>query len=251
MYARYSQHHSSPEFWSTNFRSRLPLQEKLSLLRLKAGHDPRWRAMSAALRPEASVLDVGCGLGAWALFLASRGYETAGVDFSFELLRRARARAGAGVRWAACQAEALPFAPRTFDALISWGVIEHYEAGPAQVLTEFARVLRPGGALFVTVPLDGAKQRHAIEVIDAGKSKETFYEYYFTPEELASHLRSTGFNYVDVRPISKGPNVAAPNAFRWLANQHPLVRDAGLQILKPAMWRSSSFHMLLGVGLKS
>lgn len=251
MYARYSQQHSSPEFWSTNFRSRLPLQERLSLLRLKAGQDPRWRVMSAALGPKATVLDVGCGLGSWPLFLASRGYETAGVDFSFELLRRAKARAVAGVTWAAGQAEALPFAPHTFDALISWGVIEHYEAGPAQVLNEFARVLRPGGALFVTVPLDGAKQRHALEVIDKGKSRAMFYEYYFTPEELASHLRSTGFSYVDARPISKGPNVAAPNAFRWLANQHPLIRDAGLQVLKPTTWRSSSFHMLLGVGVKS
>lgn len=251
MYARRSRRSSTPEFWSANFRSRLRLQEEISLLRLKAGRDARWRAMSDTLPPGAPILDVGCGLGSWAFFLASRGFNAVAVDFSTELLRKARTRGHAGVRWAAGLAESLPFASDTFDGLISWGVIEHYEEGPEEVLSEFARVLRPGGRLVVTVPLDGTKQRHALEVVDAGKPKDVFYEYYFTPEELTGHLGMTGFTDVTARPISKGPHVVAPHAVRWLEDRHPLVRDGGIQLIKPAMWLSDSFHMLLGTGAKA
>lgn len=251
MYARRSGHPSSPEFWSANFRSRLRLQEGFSLLRLKAGRDARWRVMSDKLAPGAAVLDVGCGLGSWAFFLASRGFKAVAVDFSTELLRKARARGPAGVRWAAGLAGALPFASGTFDGLISWGVIEHYEEGPEEVLSEFARVLRPGGRLVVTVPLDGVKQRYALEVVDAGKPKDVFYEYYFAPEELAGHLRSTGFTDVAARPISKGPHVVAPHTVRWLEDRHSLVRDGGIQLIKPAMWLGDSYHMLLGTGAKA
>jgi len=251
MYARYTEQPSSPEFWSKNFHSRISLQERLSLLRLRSGRDPRWRTLTDRVGAGSTVLDVGCGLGSWPHFLSARGYAVTAVDFSFELLQRARSWSDGDVGWAGSRAESLPFRDSVFDALISWGVIEHYQSGPADVLAEFARVLRPGGVLLVTVPLDGPRQRQAIETIAGGKGRDAFYEYYFSAEELSQYLTATGFLDVETRPASKAPHVAAPNLYRWLADRNPLLRDAGIQFLKPVMWaKRNAFHMLLGTGTK-
>ncbi|MCI0650730.1 MAG: class I SAM-dependent methyltransferase [Planctomycetes bacterium] len=49
------------------------------------------------------------------------------------------------------EADALPFRDGGADALLSVALLEH-TARPAQVLAEIARVLRPGGRLFLVVP---------------------------------------------------------------------------------------------------
>jgi SAM-dependent methyltransferase len=48
-------------------------------------------------------------------------------------------------------APALPFASRSFDAVLSTQVLEHV-AEPARMLTEIARVLRPGGCVLLSAP---------------------------------------------------------------------------------------------------
>ena len=45
-----------------------------------------------------------------------------------------------------------PIAPASCAAVLSSGVVEHFEEGPARALAEARRVLEPGGRLFVAVP---------------------------------------------------------------------------------------------------
>ncbi len=47
---------------------------------------------------------------------------------------------------------ALPYADNTFGGYLSFGVLEHFEAGMAQPLAEAYRVLKPGGILVLTIP---------------------------------------------------------------------------------------------------
>lgn len=97
------------------------------------------------------VLDVGCGDGILILELARRGARATGVDTSTRMVGAARQRAkraGYDVPFGVAQAEALPFAPGTFDVVIGVTVLCFIEDA-AEGLREMSRVLGPGGRLVI------------------------------------------------------------------------------------------------------
>lgn len=108
------------------------------------------------LKPDASVLDVGCGPATDTLALAKRvgpGGRVVGVDLDAEMLERGSARAAeAGVegwvRHEHARATALPFADATFDAARSERVFQHL-SDPDLALDEMRRVTRRGGRIVV------------------------------------------------------------------------------------------------------
>ena len=98
-----------------------------------------------------SLIDIGCGHGE-ALCAADamvRLSDSAGVDFSEVMLKRARARNRDAV-WEArltldcADTSALPFPDNSFDKALSVHTI-YFWPDPAAHLTEAFRVLRPGG----------------------------------------------------------------------------------------------------------
>ena len=95
------------------------------------------------------VLDVCCGPGLVAGAAAARGASTAGVDFSSAML--AIARAGQPrIEFSQGDAEALPYAEGSFDAVVAnFGV--HHVPHPTAALAEMHRVLAPGGRAAFTV----------------------------------------------------------------------------------------------------
>ena len=93
------------------------------------------------------VLDVGCGPGGLSLALASRlgARDVAAVDPSESFVAACRARVpGADVRLG--RAEALPFAPATFEALLAQLVLSFVSDAP-RAMAEAMRVVRPGGTV--------------------------------------------------------------------------------------------------------
>lgn len=102
------------------------------------------------------VLDVGCGPGVLIEAVAGRGGHLTGVDLSPAMLAQARDRARRlglvdRCRFEEGSAEALPFPDRAFDAVTAMGVLE-YIHDDVRALAEMARVVRPAGAVIVTVP---------------------------------------------------------------------------------------------------
>ncbi len=114
--------------------------------------DPRWRrALVSAVAPQSGerVLDVATGTGMVAAELLSRcECSVVGIDQSAEMLAAARARfaaaPGARVELVEGQAEALPFADQSFDALTVTYLLRYVE-DPRATMAELARVVRPGG----------------------------------------------------------------------------------------------------------
>jgi demethylmenaquinone methyltransferase/2-methoxy-6-polyprenyl-1,4-benzoquinol methylase len=133
----------------------LPQRYDLLAEALSFGQNRRWRrAMvdSVVDGGPATVLDVATGTAGVAVQLARRtGARVTGIDITEAMLRRGRAavrREGLQARIALVsgQAEELPFADATFDAL-TFTYLLRYVADPAATIAELARVVRPGGVL--------------------------------------------------------------------------------------------------------
>ncbi|HKH23801.1 MAG TPA: methyltransferase domain-containing protein [Solirubrobacterales bacterium] len=97
------------------------------------------------------ALEIGAGTGYFSLNLLQAGLieRATATDISpgmLATLERNAADLGLEVRTAAAEAETLPFADESFDLVFGHAVLHHIPE-LRQAFSEFARVLRPGGAL--------------------------------------------------------------------------------------------------------
>lgn len=99
---------------------------------------------------EMQVLDAGCGEGYGASILAGRAKSVLGIDLERDVIDHAVERYP-NVRFEVGDLSTLAFPAGTFDAVVSFQVIEHLQS-PRGFVTECARVLRPGGLLILSTP---------------------------------------------------------------------------------------------------
>jgi SAM-dependent methyltransferase len=104
------------------------------------------RASASRLAPGSDVLDAGSGSAPYRELFEHCRYLTA--DFT-EAYDHGWADSPPDI---VCDLSSIPLPDETLDAVVCTQVLEHVPA-PAAVLTEFRRMLRPGGRLYLTVPL--------------------------------------------------------------------------------------------------
>jgi ubiquinone/menaquinone biosynthesis C-methylase UbiE len=130
--------------------------------------------LAAAGLPERGLaVDLGCGAGTEAIFLAETGLQAIGVDLSEEALRLARRRAaarGVKVTWELGNVIALPFGDRTVGFANDRGCLQHLAAPDRRLAAdEVARVMLPGGTFLLRACrecADGSVQPVTPEEID-------------------------------------------------------------------------------------
>jgi 2-polyprenyl-6-hydroxyphenyl methylase / 3-demethylubiquinone-9 3-methyltransferase len=105
----------------------------------RAGHVP------PAAHPGAVLVDLACGGGLMAPYVARLGYRHIGVDLGLAGLRVAR---GHGVTPVRGSVLAVPLADGCADVVLAGEVLEHVEDDDV-VIAECARLLRPGGTLVI------------------------------------------------------------------------------------------------------
>lgn len=209
----------SPEGVESMFDRIAPLYDAVNHA-MTMGLDRRWRrlAAQAVVSPGDKVLDACCGTGELALAARAGGGEVTGLDFSAEMLKRAR-RKSDEVAWIRGDLLRLPFANETFDAAtVGFGVRNVEDLDGA--LRELRRVLKPGGRLAI---LEIVRPRGPLKVFYrawfdrlvplAGKVLPSGAAYSYLPAsvrrfpgpaELGERVRAAGFGPVAHRLLGGG-----------------------------------------------
>jgi 2-polyprenyl-3-methyl-5-hydroxy-6-metoxy-1,4-benzoquinol methylase len=127
------------------------------------GDDSPWyRLVRAHVDPardltDRRILEIGCGRGGFAAWLAkhsARPREVIAADFSpaaIAIAQRSCAGEPSNLFYIVQDIQALRFDDASFDTVVSCETIEHVPA-PGLAVMELARVLKPGGRLFLTTP---------------------------------------------------------------------------------------------------
>jgi len=158
------------------------------------------RAIDAMLAaaPGESVLDVGCGKGAYCRRLERRGASVWGVDPGLGNVHPARMHQPAGIRFQAGFGEALPYADGSFDKVVSVCVLEH-TLDDRGVLREVHRVLRPGGTFVCSV--DALNSRLLGEAYRREHARRFRCNRFYAQEPLRAKLSAAGFDVSSIRGL--------------------------------------------------
>ncbi len=158
------------------------------------------RLVREYLAPGSSVLDVGCGAGAYGPALLAAGHQWLGLEansYCLELL----ARRGLPHRAVLVDAARFPCADREFDEAICIEVLEHI-ANPNTFLREIARVTR-SGALFSVPNIEVLPYFSPWQVVP-WHLLEADHKNFFTRASLRSVL-SRHFSHVEVFSYADHP----------------------------------------------
>lgn len=144
---------------------------------------PELEATAARMAAGTPVLDVGCGGGQEAIFLARSGFRAAGVDSSrvaIGIARERAARAGVEVDFRCADVTALPFDDATFDFAYDRGCFHVVGRGERPgYARELYRVLRPGGELLI-VGACADSEEEGVLAVDERAIDQTFVPVGFT-----------------------------------------------------------------------
>lgn len=159
------------------------------------------------LPERARILELGCGGGTYVRLLAGLGYRTIGLDYSLPSLQRAvAADPGRKGLYLSGEAYQLPFAPGSFDLVLSIGVLQALSE-PARALAEMTRVLRPGAALVVEA-LNGqggiALARKVIQRLRGWPTRVRAYR----PAEVRGWLEAEGLRLASQHALRLPPRQA-------------------------------------------
>ena len=167
------------------------------------------------------LLDIGCSIGLLLNLAEERGWNVTGLEPAPRARQYARRVHGLDVRNVTLEEAGFP--ESAFDAVALLSVLEH-AAEPLALLRECARVLRPGGALYVIVP---NVESLACNVL--GARARTFdgrnHLVYFSAATLSDALGRAGFEVVrtSTRVGSLGPVFAhAAGLDPYAGDEHPL-----------------------------
>lgn len=178
------------------------------------------------LPEDEDILEAGCGLGAWVIFLNDKGYRVAGIDNNREVIERLKLwNPSLNVSYG--DIEHLPYEDSSLGAYISLGVIEHFEEGTERPLREAFRVLKPGGVIILTVPYNNIFRRliaHPLRSLYLMNHRLRgrrvyFAEYRYSDTEVVNMLEKTGFHVIETGVddfISKSRSLTIWSEFPFL-----------------------------------
>lgn len=198
------------------------------------------RRFAALVDRGAAILDYGCGYGRVCGALADAGFQRVqGVDPSPAMIARAR-REHPALRFDVLQGGRLPHAGASFDAVVLFSVLTCLvdDAGQRAVVSEIARVLGPGGVLYVSDILlqDDERNRARYDAAARSRSGVAYGAFelapgvwfrHLGPEWIADLFRTfERLDYVELPIVTM--NGHAARGFQYFGR-----RDAGSRPVQP------------------
>lgn len=182
-------------------------------------HKPLDRALLAVLAEHAGaglVVDVGCGPGHVARWLADLGARAAGLDLSARSIAIARSRSP-DVAFHVASMTAMPFADGEVAAIAALYAIVHFDVEElAGVFREMGRVLAPDGRALVSFHV-GAERVRPGEML----GRRTDLEFvFFDPDAVAAAMESAGLA-IDARVVRAPYATEHPSTRAYLFARKP------------------------------
>ena len=170
-----------------------------------------------AAQPGQSILDLCCGDGQLTARIAASGAIVVGLDASPQMAAAARSR---GIKVDEGQAESLPYADGTFDAVFSNAAL-HWVHGQDAMMAEVRRVLKPGGRFVaemggqgniaaIRVALIAVLARHGFD------GREDNVNYYPTPDGYTRRLKRHGFEVEKIALIPRPTPLPEGGMSGWI-----------------------------------
>ena len=140
------------------------------------------------------ILDVGCGIGYFLEVAKERGWEVHGTEYTDKALEICRSK---GIEMQEGKLDPSKFDNESFDIITSFEVLEHIN-NPQEEVTNFNRLLRPGGLIYLTTPNFNSLLRHRL------KERYNVIAYpehlsYYTPKTLKNLFLSQGFKTLQIQ----------------------------------------------------
>jgi SAM-dependent methyltransferase len=179
------------------------LEDDIALCKLQT-IEPYFRTY---LPKQLKILEAGAGRGRWVFYLRRLGYDVVGIDLASSDIEFAK-RFDPHVPIVHRDVLDTGFPDSYFGAVISLGVVEHFEEGPEKAFAEVLRILEDGGFFLVTVPTQNVGR---VLVFNRLKNLQAwlrrvqgkrlaFEEYRYSRAQFGRLLRASGFEIVDTAP---------------------------------------------------
>lgn len=193
----------------------------IALLRAENAVRNPWIAETIQKKGKKSchILDVGCGGGLLANYLALQNHQVCGIDLSETSLAIAkRYDVTKTVEYKQASAYALPYPDGHFDVVTAMDLLEHVE-DPKKVIAESARVLKKGGLFFFHT-----FNRNILSYLLIIKGVEWFiphapqnmhvYPLFIKPKELIGYCESSELSVQEMQGLR--PSFGASFLLKWL-----------------------------------
>lgn len=156
------------------------------------------------------ILDVGCGGGILSESMAKKGGLVTGLDVeesSIEIAKQHALESSIKIHYILQNIET--FEDKPFDVITSMEMLEHV-SNPELVIENCARLLKPGGLLFLST-INRTLQAYLLIILAAEylfniiPKKTHEYAKFIKPSELATVIRQNGLEVLELKGLNYNP----------------------------------------------